>query len=1263
MFRSLGQQVLFWSMWPQLYSSIIRWRWRWRQKKTLPLPVPKFSHNPPGHTCGLPCCNHDFQEQQLLANSASNQRGCVTVPVISPAELSESNFFMRRRRGVDATTARPLSGGFFTQEKRKKKFLRRNSDGDNVYDSSDDGWVTASADEDLDDDDDKQEEVDDNATLLRNVSKQDGGDLAKPRTLRFTRDTSIMAPEPCPEMAGVPRAETWQETPTLLRHRPGGRLEPWEAVRQRRIALPDTPHTAHSVMFLNHQPGETSDFTDTLHRHAKGEEKPLEAPKAPEGEDKKVDRFPMQFGQWDGVEGYSSGTLPSARNIVDGCRRREEEEIVKGDETKESEGKMRRQMLYKTRGKGARPNRDVIKTPQDQQSEATSSSTSSDSKPNSGGIELGVESVESARMKSLTSSLESLKSQTNTGVRRRSGNCQLPPVPPQDAYSGSRSSIGSPPTSPPADDRSGTVDPAPLIEEDVESLAETSSLYDDHVYDVPSEVRARAESSAHQSETDDVSFNGGIPKLDKPDFPDAPQLERKDSLEEVLPKSPSDTSLFDTNSLAYNFYPSKSGYGTSKTSKHNNVYGASNTDSYIYNGSLLSVVSSDSDTGSALYYHRDKPPSDLGKCLHDDPAAILRNKLKAGDGSIYGRPIIFMMGGKPVVFSESSPNQTDNESVMKDSASMTFREGHDLQLSGDFQPQPLSMPVGDCVPLTVDVGEPDTLYRAAYCDCEECEGYGCSLCPDGSRSGPVTLDPSTKLKLWDLRLICLNREENQYSTYPPRRPTLDDRGVGPVDAADSLYNISSLAAAGGGGGSKRASRVLRHRSDVSTDQYVTRKINRLLRAPVLTRAELPPMPSEVNSPVGVADSCPAADRASPDFPTAGLRSLYRSFLEGVDLASPSPREDAASASADIGFAEIPSVPACLNPYKSFMASDAKTEAPTWPALFANKDDNIELNSWRNFFTDKISQASHAWPGLGTDEDAIISGCPKPLPVNWPFGAESNAVKAGIESGDETDDSVYIYKPLGFSGMYEWGRGRGRPGGEDSSSSNVSGDDASRRRNHHYCKRRRNHHGDPQRHRSQRHLSPAADKSHVDSLLVRKKASEAAQKGHAANKDGGGEKQRYHNHIRNSPNVAHAVSDGDEDSPAYDSSSIYNASIRSGSSSMYYGGASNLSTSTSHSNFHNITSTNSNIHNITSTNSNTADGNSGSSSSDSNPKSSLTPRDSSRSLVPGLVPGSGKSRQPGTDRRGSQVIWGDASIVDWRRQAAKFRENNFITLIL
>ncbi|RUS80110.1 hypothetical protein EGW08_012109 [Elysia chlorotica] len=1162
---------------------------------------------------------------------------------------------------------RPLSGGFFTPSNVKKKFLRRrrNSDGDAVNDSSDDGWVTASGDEDLDDDD--QEEVEDSATLVRNPAKgRHGGeeaDAGKPRALRFTRDSSVLAPEPCPEMAGVPRAEIWRETPTLLRHRQGGRLEPWEAVRCRRIALPNTPHTAHSIMFLNHQPGETSDFTDTLQRGTKGpgdSELHLEAGgQQEEGEgDKKLDRFPRQFGQWDGVEGYSSGTLPSARNIVEACRRREtrgegEETHGQKQASAETEGTER---LFEPGTGGTTSNVSSTNKSTDRPEEA-SLATGAESKSNT---ELdGAKSPESEKKFGLGGSLESLKSHT---MRRRSANSKLPPVPTPEVSG--NSPVGSPPTSPPADGRSFTISPAHIIQEDVESLAETSSLYDDHVYDVPSDVIARAanESTPTHSDAENASFADSSVSENPagvPNKPNAPQLERKDSLDEILPLSPSDGSLFDTNSLFYNFYPTHSARNTATTANDNNSNNTNsitetNTENYIYNGSLLSVLSSASDTASALYYHHsssnsnDQQPMDplaQARRLHEDPAAILRTRLKAGDGSVYGRPIIFMMGGKPVVLSQSwaaNTDQDDHTGPDSVSASLTFRDGHDL---GPDE--------GSHAPVTVDLnsdmtasgvyGPGSSTYPTApgglQCDCAGC-------CPGGA--GLIPLDACTKLKLWDLRLICLNREENQYSTYPPRRPTLDDRGVGPTDAA----------------------------GDVSTDQYVTRKIERLLRAPVITRAGLPDTRELRPLKDGAGASALSASGNHPDlpdFPTDGLRSLYRSCLEGEDVDSlsssvlgknhtplSSVREE-----VFVGSALTPSVPSCLNPYRTLTKMDAAKcpGAFSWPAGFSNSDkDGGDLGGWQSFFS------RQAWSGSGRDEDAainsvIMSGRPRPLPADWPSGVRGEAVRAGVDSGEETDDSVYVYKPLGLAGMYQWGRGRGRSPGDDSSSSNISGDDVSNRRNHQHYKKRRHyngHHHHHHNHRYSQHVKSASEKSHVDSLLIRKKGSTSGDKDNHTHHHRSSSHHHYHNNSSNHRNIVVMTSDVDEDSPAYDSSSIYNNSIRSGcSSSVYYGGTSNLSTSTSRSNLNNINSNN-NPSIIT-------DGGSGSySSSDSNNRRAGTVTGggggdkarSSRASSPGR--GGGRA---GADMRGSQVIWGDASIVDWRSQADKFRENHFITLIL
>ncbi|GFO29777.1 hypothetical protein PoB_005628200 [Plakobranchus ocellatus] len=1225
-----------------------RWRWRWRPKKPVAPPVPHFSHNPPGHTCGLPCCNQDDQDQQLSLNPAPAQRGCVTVPIISPAELSESNFTMRRRRGID--TVRPLSGGFFSERKRKNRLLRRNSDGAIVNDSSDDGWVTASADEDCDDDDDGGGEADDSATLLRNPPKQSPGESSRPRSLRFTRDTSILAPEPCPEMAGVRRDEVWMETPTLLRHRKENRLEPWEAVRRRRIALPDTPHMAHSVMFLNHQPGETSDFIETLQRN-KERQKEEETCNGMDEDDRKLDRFPLQFGHWDGVEGYSSGTLPSARTIVNGCRRREEQD--EEDQTKNlvTEENKDGGETSKVKTKAMKSKKCAVKKSLGISTSAIDTETCT----SNNGATLNADTGNSSKLKSPTHSLDSQASRH--GVKRREANSQLPPVPLLEAGS---SHCGSPPTSPSVDCKSATDNNDFIIEEDVESLAEASSLYDDHVYDVPSDVRARASEvfPGDSTNADVTSVNSGLRETDDPRFSRNDQATKKDDLDDAFPHIASDVSLFDTTSLTYNFFKGRTYRNTNNITHY--AAGNNNTDSYIYNGSLLSVVSSDSDASSALYYDQQKPLFGTGRKLNDNPAAILRNRLKTVDGSIYGRPIIFMMGGKPIVFpetTESEPNEAAKTTTSCDPSGLCLGEKSGLSSEG-FQPQPLTMTVEDCTPAGFDNSMDEDVTSPPMYEIGSC-------CPGFNHSELVNLDPSTKLKLWDLRLICLNREENQYSTYPPRRPTLDDRGVGPTDAARCLYE-ATISSGATEISSKRSGRVFRHRSDVSTDQYISRKIDRLLRAPVLTRADLPPAPGEdkaLESRPDQEDHCVSAEKdlelSVPDCPTDGLRSLYNFFLDEDELqTSVLPDEGGASFASgrNNNLSEIttkPQVPLCLNPYRSLTRHESRASYLLSSDITANSQDHVPLDGWRSFFTDKISRANH-WPGFGSDEDAIFSGTPKPLPVDWPFGLESNSRKSGTGSGDETDDSVYVYKPLGLSGMYKWGRGRAGPG---SSSSNISGsgDDVSdsynqqqqqQRQHHHHYKKRRNRRNTHHHHHRSR-LSPLNDSSHVDSLLVRKKSLAAQQN---SNNNGGDV----------------PASDADEDSTTYDSSSIYNASIRSGgSSSVYYGGASNISSSTSPGNYRkdkNINSNSNNNNNVSPIAGGSSSGGGGSS-SDSNNKVGLGPQILNVPAGPGPGKGTKKIGNSLTDSKGKQVIWGDASIVDWRRQAEKFRDNNFITLIL
>lgn len=81
----------------------------------------------------------------------------------------------------------------------------------------------------------------------------------------------------------------------------------------------------------------------------------------------------------------------------------------------------------------------------------------------------------------------------------------------------------------------------------------------------------------------------------------------------------------------------------------------------------------------------------------------------------------------------------------------------------------------------------------------------------------LNLEESVKLKLWDLRLVMLNREQNHYSTFPFRKPALDDYMIGQFSRCPEF-------------GYRH-----RHNSDISSDNYVMHKIQRILRAPVITK--------------------------------------------------------------------------------------------------------------------------------------------------------------------------------------------------------------------------------------------------------------------------------------------------------------------------------------------------------------------------------------------------------------------------------------------
>lgn len=67
-----------------------------------------FHHDPPGHTCGLPCCNTDL----LIQVKVQPTHGCISIP----RESEYSNFIFRRRQLLKGHPT--FTNGFFTLQSR-----------------------------------------------------------------------------------------------------------------------------------------------------------------------------------------------------------------------------------------------------------------------------------------------------------------------------------------------------------------------------------------------------------------------------------------------------------------------------------------------------------------------------------------------------------------------------------------------------------------------------------------------------------------------------------------------------------------------------------------------------------------------------------------------------------------------------------------------------------------------------------------------------------------------------------------------------------------------------------------------------------------------------------------------------------------------------------------------------------------------------------------------------------------------------------------
>ncbi|CAL1534045.1 unnamed protein product [Lymnaea stagnalis] len=701
----------------QKKSAKIKWRWQWK-KKEAPPPAPQFAHNPPGHTCGLPCCNHEHDN--IATNpTAPQQRGCVPVPLVAAPDFSNSNFFMKRKAGIETGLMRTP---------------------DNVIQTSGDGWEPRSYYNE------KQ-----GRTVL-SIGKSHG---VKSNAKKNSKKTEDLA--------------------TSLRQRK--KLAPWEHIRQRQITLPDTSST-YKMMFLNFQPGESSDFPEATPLH-------LNTPRR-----------------------EIAGALPSAEAIVNN-------------------------KMYSLDGQ---EEADVNLSPSFGHREDIANLSTSD-----------------------------MDVRYGEASHRRLMNSELPPLPPDDD------------PSPQNDANNNTANNVASSNKDAASLGDTSSLLEDHVYDVPNDLLDQME-----------------------DLPKSSSWPQATSVSDVAMTTSSISDLYISDIDSVNYHGSGSD---------------SNTESYVYNGSLLSqdVDGNESTAGYPVVFNNQPRPFDKS---HYWPAAWRRLK---NEKTVYlkNKP----MHGFGETYLESDTGDTSSvDSSMRGDGGFTRGKHHFNPSAGNH---------------LEDMGYLNLALTGA----------------SKNRSLP--------LKLWDLRLSSRNREQNLYSTFPLRRPILEDLTVGQfVRLPEYGYRH-------------------RHHSDVSTDHYVTRKIERILRAPVTRSSK-------------GCDSPPAS-------------SVW------------------------------------VEPYKNMTDSDDKGEedaAPSWRKLFRYKRQAV----WENHFDSSNSKYElfPDWPKFenedSEDEPITLSGI-----YNWGRECRARTVDATEDSPGEhaQEDGEKIepdHLPSSSTNMYsssnggEFGDGHTRRGG-------------------------------------------------------------------------------------------------------------------------------------------------------------------------------------------------------------------------------------------
>ncbi|XP_070201799.1 uncharacterized protein [Littorina saxatilis] len=201
------------------------------RKKQKSQPHERFSHNPPGHTCGLPCCSEDMQIHARL-NAPTNRNGCMPVPY-RQADL-ENNFTFRRNQLI---SGRPtLTNKFFSLQ---DKGVRNRAELPKFHD--DWGIQEERSEEDLS-----------NAAVADAANQS--AIAARENLLQYR--ASI---ETDTDGESQPYIESVEVDSNSVIRTPMRHLRPWECFHNREIHLPDLPSTPRKMVFLDYRPGESHD--------------------------------------------------------------------------------------------------------------------------------------------------------------------------------------------------------------------------------------------------------------------------------------------------------------------------------------------------------------------------------------------------------------------------------------------------------------------------------------------------------------------------------------------------------------------------------------------------------------------------------------------------------------------------------------------------------------------------------------------------------------------------------------------------------------------------------------------------------------------------------------------------------------------------------------------------------------------------------------------------------------------------------------------